>query len=196
MYRRLWLIVVFGCEPPALTDEPLPPPCADGGWGAIGDPADTIDVQPGGDDTNDGSAEAPLLTLSAALDAARNGTPRIGVGAGTFEATLDLVESDAGLEIVGCSPDETILVPDVEGEPQIKVTAAVDITIASLTLSGGDRGLWVWGGAESQRLPRGDRRRSVVGVRGRRAVHPPRFGGRVGRRDPIGRRGRRVRRRD
>lgn len=147
MYRRLWLTLVFGCDPPALTDETLPPPCADGGWGAIGDPADTIHVQAGGDDTNDGSAQAPLLTVSAAIDAARDGTPRIGIGPGSFEAALDLLETDGGLVVVGCSPEETILVPEVEGEPQIKVTAALDVEIGSLTLSGGDRGLWVWGGA-------------------------------------------------
>jgi hypothetical protein len=125
------------------------PPCAGGGWGAILDPAGSVHVQSGGDDKGDGTPEAPLASLSAALDLARTGAQRtIAIGAGEFPAALDLLETDSGLTFEACGQDETTLVPETDGVPQLKVTAATDVAVTGLTLQGGDRPLWVWGGGE------------------------------------------------
>jgi hypothetical protein len=146
---RGFLLLSLLCLAAACRPGEAEPPCAGGSWGAISDPGGSIHVQPGGDDKGEGTAEEPLASLSAALELARSGSLRtIAIGAGEFPAALDLLESDSGLVIEACGEDETTLVPESEGAPQLKVTAATDVAVTGLTLQGGDRPLWVWGGGE------------------------------------------------
>ena len=130
-------------------EEPAAPPCDGGGWGAIGAPNDAAHVRNDGDDSGDGSQTAPFATLQAALDAVRAGdASRIAVGPGTFETALDLDADDRDLVIEGCGADQTDLTSGIDGQPVVKVTEAVGVSLAGLTLSRADRPLFVWGGAE------------------------------------------------
>lgn len=130
------------------------PPCAGEGWGGLGDPLHSVHVREDGDDAGDGSEEEPFLTLEAALDATRTGsTKRIAIGPGDFPAVLSLVadagdgKTDNDLIIEGCSTDETHLVPQSESEPTFAVTAAQGVSLTGVTVTGGDRPLFAWGGS-------------------------------------------------
>ena len=111
-----------------------------------------------GDDAGDGSGDAPLATLGAAVTLSREaGQPRrIAVGPGTFAASLNLSgqelgdPTDSGLSIEGCSPTETIVEAADSTEWVIKVTESTGVRLAGLGLEGGRRALWVWGGAEAE----------------------------------------------
>ncbi|MEQ1502941.1 MAG: hypothetical protein ABMB14_11960 [Myxococcota bacterium] len=158
LVTALSLAALSGCR-----SDPVPP-CAGETWGAIDDPAHAIHVRPDGDDAGDGTERAPVRTLAAALGLARDGGPRtVALGAGVFPASLSLVtdagdgRTDDGLRLQGCSADETSIVPDpgaraasTGGVPgsTVTVTAAQDVTLSDLTFDGGDRPLFVWGGAE------------------------------------------------
>lgn len=138
--------------------EEIAPPCAGESWGLI-DPAGVeaaIHVRASGSDDGDGSLEAPLLTLGAAVELARQrdaADRRIAVGPGTFPANLDLEaedldgKGDDGLVIEGCSIDETIVEAADGARPVLRATEAADLRLEGMTLQGGRRTLWFWGGA-------------------------------------------------
>lgn len=141
------LLLAAGCQRQAQ------PPCADG-WGAISMPDQSVHVRTDGDDSAPGTGSQPLATLEAALQATRAGLyKRIALGPGEFAAALDLL-GDAGagatdndLVLEGCSAEETALGPLQADAPQIKVTEAIGVELRGLSLRGGARPLWVWGGA-------------------------------------------------
>lgn len=132
------------------------PPCAGETWGALADPDAAIHVRADGSDEGSGSATDPVATLAAALALSRvAGAPdTVFVGPGEFVAGLTLRADDGdgvgddGLALLGCSTDETTLVADDEDAPLIKIGEATGVSVASLTLSGGRRALWIWSGAE------------------------------------------------
>jgi len=142
------------------TDDPVPP-CAGESWGAIAPDGveDAIHVREDGSDGGDGSMESPLLTLAAAVTMARERDPwdrRIAVGPGTFLANLDLEgddldgKGDNGLVIEGCGIDETIVEAADGAQPVLRATEAYDLRLAGMTLHGGRRTLWFWGGATAE----------------------------------------------
>ncbi len=135
------------------------PPCVGESWGSISDWASSVHVREDGDDeSGDGSAGAPVATLSVALDLARasDELTAIAIGPGTFESGLILGGegllsedySDDGLSIEGCGWEETTLEEETSDQSLIWVTGATGMRIAGLTLEGGRRSLWIWGGAE------------------------------------------------
>lgn len=154
--------------PETATPDPEPP-CADGTWGAlddpstdwdtsgddIGDPATAIHVRVDGDDSADGSIDAPVATLEAALalSRGRSSDKVIFVGPGTYGGvSLSIAQdpgdgsTDDGLVIAGCQ-DEVTLEARSDDEPIVKVTEAEGVKLYDLDLDGGRRALWIWSGA-------------------------------------------------
>jgi hypothetical protein len=131
-------------------------PCAAGGWGQITEPTTSLHIRADGDDGGDGSIDAPLRTLAAALALTHAGDARraIAVGPGDFEAALSLQDevdtsgtTDSGLAIEGCGPDQTRLVGASDDAPVVEVNSATDVELTGLTLQGGERGIFSWDGA-------------------------------------------------
>jgi hypothetical protein len=164
--HALPLLVVVGCkgnEPTTADSDPpdtdavdVPPPCASGGWGWIGDPEGAIHVRADGSDDGDGSQEQPVASPSVALALARaSGVRRVAIGPGTFATSLDVLAdagsgySDDGLAIEGCGPDETILEAEDASSYVIRVTDAADVRLAGFSVVGGRRSLWIWGGSSA-----------------------------------------------
>ena len=130
-------------------------PCADGSWGAVPDPVTAIQVRTDGVDGAEGSLDAPVATLDAALALARarSSDRTIFVGPGEFDGVaLSMAHdpgdgsTDDGLVLQGCT-DETTLNAANEDGPILQVTAAQGVTLAALDLVGGSRALWIWSGA-------------------------------------------------
>ncbi|MBC7171038.1 MAG: DUF1565 domain-containing protein, partial [Polyangiaceae bacterium] len=103
----LSLLLSSGCVLTEDFDRYTIAPTRDGGedGGGGGEPCDRVDtvyVARGGDDANDGTLEAPLATIAAAMAKVHgdNALSRVYVGAGTFETTYE-------------SPDEIVLVDGV-----------------------------------------------------------------------------------
>lgn len=166
MGRWSWLLLIASCtKDPGETDTDPPDtddtddtgvdagPCASG-WGAITD-TDAVHVRADGDDAGDGTIDAPVATLDAALVIVRAGGPkRIAVGPGTFPTSLSLAHdlgagvSDDGLAIQGCSPEETTFEASDPEAPVLKATAVEGLTLAGFATSGGRRAIWLWQGAD------------------------------------------------
>lgn len=125
------------------------PPCGDGTWGAITAPDDAIHVRADGDDAGDGTAEAPLATLAAALDLFRSTGRPLALGPGEYEAGLSLDhDRDDGFVLEGCGPGEVTLLPADPSSAVLQVTEATSIRLAGFSTSGGRRALFLWSGAE------------------------------------------------
>ncbi|MDP6933056.1 MAG: right-handed parallel beta-helix repeat-containing protein [Myxococcota bacterium] len=135
-------------------------PCASGTWDSFLDPESAVHVRADGDDeSGDGSADAPLASLQAGLDLARESDSlgSIAVGPGEFTAGVNLVAegilsddfSDDGLALQGCGMDETVLVADSDDDPLVRIVGAMDVVLSDLALQGGRRALWIWGGASA-----------------------------------------------
>jgi hypothetical protein len=132
-------------------------PCADGGWGAIVDPAGAIHVRVDGDDAGDGSLTSPLASPGVALELARQrgGAPIVALGPGSFDAQL-VISSDPGdgyshddVSLQGCSAAETLLEAASESDPVIAIFGASGVVIEGISTRGGTRGIQVWGGAQA-----------------------------------------------
>ncbi len=164
MIRTGWLAVALvGC--PVADDDDGPGdddggdddsapagPCEDGGWGLIGGPDGWLHVDGvGGSDDGDGSAEAPLQTLAAALERSReDGQPRrIAVWPPHWDehGPYTLTGADSGLEIVGCEAGQYEL-HAASGEPVFRIGEATGVRLAGLQLWGGTDALWISAGAE------------------------------------------------
>jgi hypothetical protein len=162
----LWLLLVGCTTSPTDTGGPQvgynaeDGPCADGSWGLISDPeASLLVMRPGDNWYGTGSIDAPYATLSVALSQSRTdgASKRIAIGPGWFAADeIDLAGpgilsddfDDDGLIIEGCGPDETYLFETRRDPLKIRHTAVVGVELRGLTLYGGYRSLWVWGGSE------------------------------------------------
>ncbi len=152
---------LWGCEGDKLgeTGDELPvSPCADGSWGDLDSPTTAVQVRADGDDSGDGSLDAPVASLDAALalTRARSEDRTIFVGPGTYtvsDLTLESAPaaggSDDGLVIDACSGEVTLEAGDPDA-PVIRVSGAQDVSLAHLTLSGGTRSLLVWKGAKAR----------------------------------------------
>lgn len=130
-------------------------PCGDGTWGDLTAPTSAIHVRADGDDAADGSLDAPVATLEAALtlSRARSSDKTIFVGPGTYSVTELTITDDAGdgatddgLTIDACADEVTLEAGD-DGSPVVRVSAASDVTLARLDLVGGTRSLFIWNGA-------------------------------------------------
>lgn len=125
-------------------EEQLQGPCADQGWGFItSDPAAAVHVRTDGSDEGDGSSDAPVATLSKALEIAVLEERPIAVGPGSFEASLSFFGAPDGLILQGCSPQETTLTGEAE-LPVVDTNGAVDVTLAGFTAQGGLISIKVW----------------------------------------------------
>lgn len=116
-------------------------PCADGGWGAITDPANAVHVRGDGSPLGDGTAGAPFASIDDALEQLSDPeVPHLALGPGSYTANLAW---DRNLVLEGCSADETVLRAADGAAPTLSVTldAGERATIAGLTLQGGHRGL-------------------------------------------------------
>lgn len=125
-------------------------PCGAGPWGAYGALGDMVFVSPDGRPDGDGSLEAPLASIRAALDLAAN-RDMAGVVVGALDAgtvyaeALDLDAPHRGLAILGrCADLVTIDASDFVGPGSytgaIRVRSG-PVRLAGLTLTGGDFGL-------------------------------------------------------
>ena len=148
-----------GDDDDAADDDDTAPsgPCADGVWGLIQDPDSAIHVRADGSDDGDGSAEAPLASVLAAVELARaGGGSRIAIGPGTYPTTVSLSgeagddPTDSGLVIEGCSSDEVTLEADDAMEPVIKISESTDVRLAGFTTQGGMHALAIWSGATAE----------------------------------------------
>ncbi|MFT4623391.1 MAG: hypothetical protein ACI8PZ_002047 [Myxococcota bacterium] len=127
-----------------------PGPCSDGGWGAI--PAgDVVHVRIDGTDDGDGSADAPLRTLAAAVDLAgrRDALNRvIGVGPGIFPTDPIMVdETQVGVTLAGCGVGSTLLAATDHTEPLVSFAGGSAGGLAGLALLGGAVGVEITDGA-------------------------------------------------
>lgn len=148
------LLLTAACAPPISNLDPEPPPefvdhaCSEV-WGAV--PAGgRVYVDPDGDPEGDGSVEAPLPTLDAAITAARlGGATSVALTEGVFvdRAVLHLAEH-AGMDLTGCGRALTSLEPpeDYADQPLVHVhDDADDVTVRDLALVGGRRALLIEG---------------------------------------------------
>lgn len=129
-------------------------PCAGGGWGDISNPNNAVHVAVDGNDKNDGSSGKPLATLAVALLATRAGGPQaIAVHPGSFTTNLELYHvvagsiSDDDLVIEGCSPQETTLASGHPGKAVLSYDEVDSLVLRGVELSGGDRALRAFSGA-------------------------------------------------
>lgn len=148
------LAILMACSGEKGGDDTETPssPCADGSWGDLASPASAIQVRADGDDSADGSLDAPVATLDAALaiSRARSSDKTIFVGPGSYTVTdLTLAEevgdgtTDHGLTIDACADEVTLEAGDPDN-PVLRVSAATDVSLARMTLSGGTRTLFIW----------------------------------------------------
>jgi len=166
--------------------EPRDPPCADGTWGAltdpttawdtsgdpVGDPRTAIQVRVDGDDAGDGSLDAPLATLGAALALSRerDSDKVIFVGPGSYDDVALSVShnpsadtTDDGLVIAGCRDEVTLRAPD-DDTTILRVSEAQDVRLYDLGMEGGSRALWIWQGARVSMARIRVERSGTVGV--------------------------------
>jgi len=147
-------LLLLGCTKDDTDDtgEVAVHPCLEGCWADA--PSDALYVCEEGDDAAVGSAEAPLLTIAAAVEASREeDAPRsIRIGGGTYVETLSLYTAagtvDDGLSLTGCAAEEAVIQAEDDDAPVIKVSAVDGLSLADLTLKGGRRALWIWQGAQ------------------------------------------------
>lgn len=120
--------------------------CADGTWGAIGDPTGSILVRGGGTAGGDGSVDRPVATIAQALALIDAGAPRsIAIGPGSYTANLDLAAG--GFTVRGCSAGETTITAADASLPTVALHVNGDdhFDLAGLTLDHGHRGLAIDG---------------------------------------------------
>lgn len=133
-------------------------PCADGGWGAVTDPASALVVDPGGRAAGAGSVEDPVDSLSTALLRLRErgGGGEVLVASGRYPDTIaelgaeDAAAAAGGAIVVQGCVDRPVLVAGRDDQPVLRVTGVGGVVLHDLVLDGGRGGLWLWGGAEAQ----------------------------------------------
>lgn len=120
--------------------------CADGTWGAIGDPTGAILVRGGGTAGGDGSVDHPVATLAQALALIDAGAaPSIAIGPGSYTANLDF--STGAFSVRGCSAGETTITAADASLPTVALHVGNGdaFELEGVTLDHGHRGLVIDG---------------------------------------------------
>lgn len=143
-HRALLFLYVLGCsdksDPADTSDTTSPDDTAE-----TTGPAD-IYISEKGSSSGSGSATDPVDSMDAALSLVEDPTQTtIHFEAGTFEVRADLTEAHSGLSITGSGEDTTLT---DSGSYIFRIAEATDITISALSLSGGERTVRIWQGAE------------------------------------------------
>jgi hypothetical protein len=117
----------------------VPDSCGEGGWGGLDD-AGGLRVAPWGADDGDGSAEAPLAGVQAALDlAASSGPARVLLAAGVYDEHLALDHEHDGVQLHGrCRELVTLRATDERASLEV---AGAQVTVTGLALEGGRVGV-------------------------------------------------------
>ncbi|MFH1463470.1 MAG: right-handed parallel beta-helix repeat-containing protein [Pseudomonadota bacterium] len=152
----LYTVLLTACpsqhEPP-LSDAPtcdtgyvadgdtcVPEACGTGTWGGLPVDAGTVYVSAEADEGGDGSAEAPLRGIQAALDlAGSQGGGLVAVAAGTYAETLTLTSDHAGVHLAGRCRDLVTLDASVGEEDAAGIAMALEddaAEISGLTVRG------------------------------------------------------------
>ena len=123
-------------------DACVPDACGAGPWGAVEADAATLWVAPGG--SGDGSVDAPLGSVQAALDlAGARGGGRVVLAAGCYDAGLTFTDRHDGVELVGrCREMVTLDGATVADAHAILVEGSSrrrpSVALRDLTITGGN----------------------------------------------------------
>jgi hypothetical protein len=126
----------------------IPLDCGEGPWGDL-DRTGALHVAPWGSSDGDGSEEAPFASIQDAVDASEVGGRVVIASDGPHEAVYDeALDFGAGddVELAGRCP-ELVRIDASDGDAPTWAQSGGDTRASSLTISGGNGGLWFDGGA-------------------------------------------------
>jgi hypothetical protein len=95
----------------------------------------------------DGSAGSPFATIQAGIDAAAAsaGNDSVAILAGTYVENLQVSDASGDLILTGISGNrDTVIIQAANGlDDTIDIVGSFDVLITNLTVTGGQRGIWV-----------------------------------------------------
>lgn len=170
-----FLVAIFcGCGPAADDTAAVPPPCADGSWGFVGDPDHAVHVSAtAGTSAGDGTATDPVADVATALALVESDASltALALWPGSHVASIRLgLASDGSspyqdLAIAGCGPAESSLTAADDAEPVLTLTEVSGVHLEGLAIEGGTLALHLRGAPDvtiDEVTVRGSRMAGVV----------------------------------